>query len=236
MIDQFKGGIIDIHNHLLPSLDDGASTIDDTIKMIELMKTCNISAAIATPHIMEDFYDLNSSKIENSFNLCKQDLKKKGLSNFLIGCASEYMIDHHFVELLNKNDFMYLKDKLLLTELSYFQKPVSLLETVFNLKMQGITPILAHPERYRYIKELSEFKTLKEKGFLFQMNLLSINGYYGKDAFAKAKMLLDNNMFDFIGTDAHRHSHLIKLKETYLSKHIINKIAAVIDNHQSYFN
>jgi protein-tyrosine phosphatase len=236
LIDQFADGLVDIHNHLLPGLDDGAATIEDTAEMIRLMKSCNIVEAIATPHTMEDFYDLTPSKIEKAFHQSNEALKNKNLQGFLTHYASEYMIDHQFLELMKTKQFLYLKDQMLLTEFSYFQKPASILETVFKLTVSGIQPILAHPERYRYMNDLSEFIELKEKGFLFQLNLLSITGYYGKDALKKSKLLLENQLYDFIGTDAHRASHLQRIKEANLPKKIMNLLAPVILNHNSCFN
>jgi protein-tyrosine phosphatase len=237
LIDLFKDGIVDIHNHLLPGLDDGASTMDDTIDMIALMKTCHIKNSISTPHIMEDFYDLDIPKIEKVFKDCNNKLSGGIHGTFLRGFAAEYMIDQQFIDLMSKREFTYLKDKLLLTELSYFQKPASLVDTIFDLKMQGINPILAHPERYRYMSmDLEEFKSLKEKGMLFQLNLLSISGYYGKDAFAKAKLLLENDMYDFVGTDAHRSSHLNAIQEITVSKQLIPHLTSVLNIHRSEFN
>lgn len=236
LIDLFKDGIVDIHNHLLPGLDDGASNLDDTVKMIDLMKKCNITNAIATPHIMEDFYDLDVSKIKTVFQESNAKLLNTSSENFITGFAAEYMIDHQFSDLIEDGAFVFLKEKLLLTELSYFQKPASLEGTIFKLKMQGIKPILAHPERYRYMSStIVEFQGLKEKGLLFQLNLLSISGYYGKDAFAKAKLLLENDMYDFIGTDAHRSSHLRKIIETTVSKQLAKKLSHIIELHQSEF-
>ncbi len=237
LIDLFEDGIVDIHNHLLPGLDDGASTMEDTIDMIDLMKTCNIKSSISTPHIMEDFYDLDIQKIEKVFKDCRNKLSGGIHESFLRGYAAEYMIDQQFIDLMSRREFVYLKDKLLLTELSYFQKPASLMDTIFGLKMQGINPILAHPERYRYISmDLEEFKGLKEKGMLFQLNLLSISGYYGKDAFAKAKLLLENNMYDFVGTDAHRSSHLTNIREITISKQLIPHLTLLLNHHRSEFN
>lgn len=235
LIDEFKDGLVDIHNHLLPGIDDGAAQLEDTVDMIRLMISCHIKEAIATPHTMEDFYDLNPDKIRSSYLQTDQALIDHGLDGFIAKCASEYMIDYQFLQLMDDNEFLFLKNKLLLTEFSYFQKPDSILDTVFRLKATGIDPILAHPERYRYIKDVGEFIDLKEKGFQFQLNLLSITGYYGNDALKKSKLLLENNLYDYIATDAHKKSHLERIKEAHLSSKIINNLKPVIEAHSSVF-
>jgi len=121
------------------------------------------------------------------------------------------MIDGQFEKLLDDRSFKCLKKNLLLCELSYFQKPINLDDLLFKLTSYGYRPILAHPERYRYL-DFEELRTLNTQGFLFQANLLSFSGYYGKDALGKSLFLLKEGLYSFIGTDAHKPQHLKQLK------------------------
>ncbi|ARN77756.1 hypothetical protein BST97_06955 [Nonlabens spongiae] len=236
LIDQFTDGLIDIHNHLLPGLDDGSTSMDTTVEMIELMKACNITNAYVTPHIMEDFYELNTQLIGDRFAQVQIDIENNYSQHkgFMIDHASEYMIDSQFETLLEHRDIKCLFNNYLLCELSYFQKPINLEDILFKMISYGYQPILAHPERYRYLKE-EEFIELHKKGFKFQLNLLSLSGFYGSDARQKALYLLENQRYSFVGTDAHKAKHLMSLKDIQLVKKSIKFFEPVLEEHLSTF-
>jgi len=237
LIDQFSDGLIDIHNHLLPNLDDGSTSLETTMEMMALMKACNISQAYVTPHIMEDFYELNTEVIGRKFGEVQAAIEKDypTYRNFLIDHSSEYMIDGQFEKLLDDRSFKCLKKNLLLCELSYFQKPINLDDLLFKLTSYGYRPILAHPERYRYL-DFEELRTLNTQGFLFQANLLSFSGYYGKDALGKSLFLLKEGLYSFIGTDAHKPQHLKQLKEVQMKKNISQQIEEIVRQHTEIFS
>lgn len=230
LADHFEG-IIDIHNHILPAIDDGSKDAEMSLQMIELYKELGFKGCIATPHTMEDYYGNDVSTIHKAFS----DFIKKD-DSFIKNAASEYMIDGNFESLIDSNQILFLKERILLTEFSYFQKPDHVNELLFKLIQKDITPILAHPERYRYIKDLEEYKDLKERGFLFQLNLLALSGHYGKDALAKSTLLLKNELYDFIGTDAHKPEHLKAIKEIKISKSLLEAIKPVLQNTKNSFN
>ncbi len=237
LIDQFSDGLIDIHNHLLPCLDDGSTSMETTVEMIELMKECNISKAFVTPHIMEDFYELNTKKIASKFEEVQSEIKQNYPSqhNFLLDYASEYMIDGQFETLLENRNLKCIKGKYLLCELSYFQKPINLEDLLFKIIGYGYQPILAHPERYRYLS-FEELRGLKDKGFLFQANLLSFSGHYGKDALAKSEFLAKEGLYTFVGTDAHKSEHLKIIEEMQIKKKFLEQIRKAVDSHKEIFS
>ncbi|WP_211291742.1 CpsB/CapC family capsule biosynthesis tyrosine phosphatase [Nonlabens xylanidelens] len=101
---------------------------------------------------------------------------------------------------------------------------------------KNLKPILAHPERYRYIKSIDAYQDLKDRGFELQLNLLSLTEHYGEDSFQKAKSLLDKGMYEFIGTDAHKPSHLKKIKTIKIKKNQIDSIKKLVENHKLIFN
>ncbi|MFN3640607.1 MAG: tyrosine-protein phosphatase, partial [Flavobacterium sp.] len=143
--------------------------------------------------------------------------------HFTIKAGAEYMMDHFFYENLKNAPLLTLKDNWVLVEMSYLNAPVQLYDIIYELQVMGYQPILAHPERYLYYyKNQNEYEKLKKSGLYFQLNLLSLVGYYGPEAQSTAEKLLLKGMIDFTGSDIHHQFHLnslekkISLKETYL--------------------
>ncbi len=208
-LDQVIDNVVDIHNHVLPSLDDGAADLDVTLQMLDWYQKLGFKKVIPTPHTMLDYYGNDTQTINDCFVHTRNAQKVAGTYDSLLShAASEYMMDDGFERLIDENKLLFLSKKNLLVEFSYFQKPHNTHDLVFKMRSTEIIPILAHPERYRYINGLSSFEKLKDMGFDFQLNILSLTGHYGKDAFAKAKLLLQHGLYDFCGTDAHRPEHL----------------------------
>jgi protein-tyrosine phosphatase len=229
-------GITDIHNHLLPAMDDGSPDLDTTLEMIKAMKAIGIKNAIATPHTMEDYYDNDVAKITANFQETKLALETTAAKDFILNTASEYMMDGQFDQIIEKSNYLCLYKNYLLTELSYFQRPDQLEELVFKMCQKALIPILAHPERYRYIKSIGDLKDLKERGFELQLNLLSLSGHYGEEAFTKATSLLDQGMYEYLGTDAHKVSHLEKIKGIKIKKKQVPSIKKLVENHKLVFD
>jgi protein-tyrosine phosphatase len=235
LVDYLEG-ITDIHNHLLPAIDDGSPDLDTTLEMIRGMKAIGISKAIATPHTMEDYYDNDVAAITANFQKTKLALSATDARDFILDTASEYMMDGQFGEIIEKSNYLCLHKNYLLTELSYFQRPEHLEELVFKMCQKPLIPILAHPERYRYIKSVEDLKKLKERGFELQLNLLSLSDHYGEEAFIKATSLLDKGMYEYIGTDAHKVSHLEKIKEIKIKGKQVPSIKKLVGNHKLVFD
>ncbi len=217
-------GIVDIHNHILPGIDDGAATIEVSKEMLSLYKELGFSGCIATPHVMADYYRNTTSGIQNSFKEITEVLKTGKHGGFIQHAAAEYMLDDQFLHLLEKEDLLFIKDRVLLTELSYFNKPSYLLELCYDIVARNIFPILAHPERYGYIKSIQDFKELKEYGFMLQLNMLSLSGHYGEHPQRMSEELLLAGMYDCIGTDAHRPDHLDKIKNLQIPYKLVDSL------------
>jgi len=238
LIDQLEG-ITDIHNHILPGIDDGAATIDDSILLLEKFKNLGITKFIATPHIMNDFYPNTSETIKEALDKLKDKIDKTdSLKNTEIRFAAEYMMDQSFLDLLHEHKLLTLKDNMVLVEISYFQAPINLSEILFKLQTSGYRPVLAHPERYAFYhsKDLSKYKNLKERGCLFQLNALSLTQHYGGDMQKIAYKLLEAGMIDFIGTDTHRVQHLEKLSNTVIPRKNKDSVYKMISKTREYFN
>ncbi|BAO56721.1 tyrosine-protein phosphatase [Nonlabens marinus] len=226
-------GIVDIHNHLLPGIDDGAPDLETTQEMIRLYKELGFKGVYTTPHTMEDYYGNDVASITTYY---KETCRLLGdESSFLLGTSSEYMMDGAFGKLLESSEILTLPNKRLLFEFSYFQKPVEAEQLIFEMNHKEYKPILAHPERYRYLS-VPEMMDLKQRGCELQLNLLSLSGHYGNDAKTKALELLENHAYDFVGTDAHKPEHLEKLKNIKLPKKTFNQFRQAISKHNSQFS
>jgi tyrosine-protein phosphatase YwqE len=224
-------GFVDIHNHILPGIDDGAKTVEESIVLIKEFVSIGVTSFIATPHIMADYYPNTRETIENSLSLLKSELLQQNMHHVAITAAAEHMIDTHFETLLANNSIMPIRSQHLLIEMSYLQASLNFEEAVEKITSAGFFPIFAHPERYRYLhNKKSLLKDYKKKNVLFQLNLLSISEYYGKDIQNVALNLLDKNLIDFVGSDVHTIKQLKALKEITVTKSIYDKLVPVVQN------
>jgi protein-tyrosine phosphatase len=228
---------VDIHNHILPGIDDGAKTIADSLILIENMRNLGIKQFIPTPHVMHDFYPNTDDTIGNSYQNVLEALDPKTLSEITINPAAEYMLDIHFEKFLEDNYLFTLKSNHVLVELSYFQPPINLEDIIYKIKSKGYIPILAHPERYAYYhKNLEYYKRLKSLGCLFQLNLLSLGNHYGSNVNKTAYTLIEHGLIDFVGTDVHNLNHINKLSDLRLSKKNTIHLAQIIRNTNQTFS
>lgn len=206
--DLIPDNYIDIHSHLLPGIDDGAVTIEDTENLIKGLQEIGFKKFITTPHVMSDVWKNNSIGINEKLSATIQELKVPGIDT-RFKAAAEYMMDAEFRELLQKERLLTLKENYVLVEMSYLGPPIQLYDILYELQTAGYQPILAHPERYNYYHQsMDEYKKLKNVGCLFQLNMLSATGYYGEEVAKVSNSLLKEGLIDFIGSDVHHTRHL----------------------------
>lgn len=230
-------GFVDIHCHILPGIDDGAATIEESINLIKKFAILGIDQFIATPHIMEDYYSNDDNTIAHAFEILQDSLTTARLTHVIIHPSAEYMMDNHFEELLEQRNIHPLKGKYVLVEMSYFQPPINLHEIIQRIRQQGFLPVLAHPERYSfYHGKKRYYHTLKQLGCFFQMNLLSLSDHYGKSVQKTAHYLLEEKLIDFVGTDTHNIFQLDKLSNLQIPLKISDQIEPIIKNTNSTFS
>jgi protein-tyrosine phosphatase len=221
---------VDIHSHLLPGIDDGAKTLEDTQFLLEEMKQLGFTKIITTPHTMNNVWDNTPSTIQNALSSVELELKLP----FNIETASEYLLDHTIIEKAKKKELLTLKDNFVLVELSYLNAPIQLYDFLYQLQLSGYQPVLAHPERYSYFHlNKKEYKNLKKAGCLFQLNILATVGYYGKEVAEIANYLLQEKMYDFTGSDIHNKNHI----KAFQSKIVFNngkEITEVMKNNEFF--
>lgn len=199
---------VDIHSHILPGIDDGAQSLADSKMLLEAILKMGFKTLIATPHTMTHVWDNSPKTIDEACKKLYTELPHLA-KKLNIQAASEYLIDDHFITRIKENKLLTLKDNYVLVELSYLNPPFGLHETIFELQTAGYKPVLAHPERYRfYHKNFSRYHDLKKAGCLFQLNLLSTMGYYGKSVAQCANKLLKEGLIDFTGSDIHHKKHI----------------------------
>lgn len=204
----------DLHSHILPGLDDGSPDVHTSILLIEGLMRLGIHKSIATPHIIGDLYRNNAITINTSLSLLKDELRKQNI-HFEITAAAEYMLDGYFLELLfEKKPLLTLYDNVILTEFSYSSKPDHMEKMSFAILSEGYQPVLAHPERYAYFhNNYEEYQRLKDLGFMLQLNILSLTGYYGKAVEKAAVWMVQNDLISFVATDLHHEKHLAALSD-----------------------
>tara|TARA_R110002167_G_scaffold129337_7_gene312212 strand:+ start:1194 stop:1934 length:741 start_codon:yes stop_codon:yes gene_type:complete len=223
-------GFIDIHNHILPGIDDGAKNVAESVALIKSFEALGVRHFIATPHIMHNYYPNNSETIGHSLNLLKDELIKTGLSDISISAAAEHMIDSNFEVILEKGEIMPIRKNYILIEMSYLQASINFNEAIFKIASARLFPILAHPERYVYLKSGSRrFAKYKEQGMLFQLNLLSLGEFYGKDVQQKAFKLIDKGMIDFVASDVHNMAQMQNLKEITIKRKLEQALLPIIE-------
>jgi len=221
---------VDLHSHLIPGIDDGSQSMEESLLLLQEMKGMGYQKVITTPHIMSDTYRNTPEIIEEGLADLRQAAREEGI-DIIIEAAAEYYLDDGFLDLLHKGDMLVIQDRYLLFETSYVSKPLRTEEMIFEMVSAGYIPLMAHPERYRYIKNPEEeYRRWKELGVLFQVNINSFGGHYGKSAYTLAHFLSTRGMIDYLGSDTHHMKHLDGIKtivssEEYAEIFVHNTIA-----------
>lgn len=230
LIDLLEG-FIDVHNHLLPGIDDGAQTVEESLKLIKGFSEFGVRSFIATPHIMHNYYDNTPETIQNALTLVQQELQKNDMSDVVITASAEHMIDSNFETILAQKKVMPMQNDHLLVEMSYLQRPINFDESIIAIAHNRFFPILAHPERYNFLHgRTRKYGEFKQQGILFQLNMLSLSEFYNKEVQKIAFKLLEEGMIDFIGSDVHNLNQLNSLKKITLNKKTKTRILPIIEN------
>lgn len=225
---------VDLHSHLIPGIDDGVKTLEESLDLLRQFETLGFKKIITTPHVMSDGFNNASEIILKGRDKVREAMKQNDI-HIGFDAAAEYYLDETMYEKIEKKDLLTMGDNYVLVELSFFSKSGNLTDLVYKMQVAGYNVILAHPERYPYYyqKNFEGYNSLKDHGIYLQMNIMSLSGRYGNHAKMAAEKLIDENMIDFVGTDLHgmKHMEAIKacLKEKYLEKiltydKLLNKI------------
>jgi tyrosine-protein phosphatase YwqE len=204
--------ITDYHSHILPSVDDGVQDLNEAILTLQALEEYGVREIWLTPHIMEDCPNEPAELREHFSQLCHTYAHSAHANGEAIKLhlAAEHMLDSLFIKRFNEGDLMPIDDSpssahapYLLVETSYFNPPVNLYNLLEGIRKKGFTPLLAHPERYRYMTQ-RDYDHLRDMHVMLQLNLLSLAGAYGEEVRCKAHKLLKGGYYTLFGTDLHR--------------------------------
>ena len=195
----------DMHTHILPNIDDGSRSIDETFKLIKEAKDVGFKSIVLTSHYKEGFYETDTPEREVWVNAIYENLKAKDIEMELY-LGNEIFMNENIIKLLEEGKATTINEtSYVLFELPLNVEPPDLYDRIYEMFQYKIVPILAHPERYRFIqKEPELIYDLVKKGVLMQANYGSILGQYGNKAKMTLEKLLENNLIHLLGTDAHR--------------------------------
>ena len=199
----------DIHSHLLPGLDDGVKTFEESKEIILYFKKLGYKKIITTPHIMIDAYKNSPASILGKLSKLKTFLSAENIE-IEIEAAAEYYLDQELMNSFEKDEkLLTFGKRYILFETNFLTEPLNLKEFIFIATTKGYTPVLAHPERYLYLQNnIEKLEDLLNRGVLFQVNVSSITGYYSKQSQQTARKLIDKGWIHFLGSDCHHLKHI----------------------------
>lgn len=232
--------MIDIHSHILPGIDDGSKSIKMTLEMLKKAEAEGIMNIVATPHFRRGCFDTPYSEITEIVKKINSFIKSEGVTiNVIPGQEvyfSEKIIDDFesgVIGTINGGKYM-------LVEFSMRRIPKEALDYMYELKLRGITPIIAHPERYSdVIGNIEVLNQFIDEGCLLQLNAGSIRGDFGKTVKKTAEKLIKAGAYSFIGSDAHnnqnRNTGIVEELEEVFNKNILLK-SVFLENEVKLIN
>lgn len=223
---------VDVHSHLLPGIDDGVETFEESLDVLRLFQSLGYKKIITTPHIMTEYYPNNRTIINNKLLELREVMQKAGIE-MTVEAAAEYYLDESFLALLDTPEELLIFGKnYLLFETSFINEPVFLKEAVFKINSLGLQPVMAHPERYMYVQ--TNFKLLDqlaERNLLFQCNINALAGYYSGAAKKIVKQMVKKNLVSFFGSDCHNMKHAQITKQAIAHRYIHRALARDLKNN-----
>lgn len=199
--------MIDFHTHILPNIDDGSKSIEETFNLIEEAEKVGFEGIILTSHYIENYYETDEPEREVWLNAIIENLKVKGIKTDLY-LANEIYLSENIMSLLQEGKASTINNSCyVLFEMPLNNEPLNLYNVIYSLQENKLIPVLAHPERYSFVqKEPELIYDLIQKGCLMQANYGSILGQYGKKAQFIVRKFLQNNLIHFLGSDVHRQN------------------------------
>lgn len=211
---------VDMHSHLIPGIDDGSNSMEETLAMLRKFKEMGFSKVITTPHIKLGSFENTSEIIQQGAHEVKQAILENNL-DIHFEAAAEYYFDFSLMEKIEKNDILSFSDGHVLVEYSFHQRPMGYKEMIFALQMKGYKPILAHFERYPYYhNSVEKAEQLRDRGVKIQLNLLSLFGHYGPAIQKQAELLIKEKQVDLVASDCHRLDHLEIIQANAKNPHL----------------
>lgn len=209
---------VELHNHLLPGIDDGVDDVSKTIHFLYRFQQLGFSKVIATPHVFAGVYPNTPETILDAYKTSEASRTQDVSIDFKF--AAEYMVDLEFEAWVQqKNELLVFGKNNVLIEMSYAAPSPNIEQVVFALQLAGYQPVLAHPERYNfYHQQPKAYQRMLDMGCQFQLNILALTNYYGPHVKRQANWLIKNRMYQWVGSDCHHERHMIALEDFASSK------------------
>lgn len=211
---------VDIHSHLIPAIDDGVQSIEESLDILKKFEALGYKKVITTPHTMAEFYANTPKSIGDGLAVMQKAIATNGL-NIQLEAATEYYLDEHFVSKIDQDEpLMAFGDKYVLVETGFINQPPELKEVSFKLSMKGYKMVYAHPERYLYLQENKQLiEELMDRKVIFQLNAVSLTGCYGKPIQKFAERLIEMGVIQMVGSDCHNIRQFGLLQQAKKSKY-----------------
>jgi len=215
------GGLgVDIHSHFIPGIDDGAQTMEQSMELLSAMAELGYRKVITTPHNMADGYKNTPEIILGGLERVRDEVRQRGIA-IEVDAAAEYYLDHELEKKVADRKILTFGQEMVLFELPFISEPNMLLEIIFQMQTAGYRPVLAHPERYAFwYTDFTKYERLKERGVLFQLNMIALSGAYGPQAKQIAERLVDAGHYELLGSDCHNMNHVQAIKNTLTRPHL----------------
>lgn len=234
------GLVTDVHSHILPGVDDGSDGLEESVSILTELQRLGVRRCIFTPHVSRSMFPNTAPDLSARFEAFIPTLPEEIRSGMQFHLASEYMVDEFFGGL---TDRLYWPDGRILIEMSYYQRSREIRQTIFDLRMQGRQPVLAHPERYVFYQKafdrrtgkVDELEELVDMGCELQLNVMSLTGAYGTASLAIARWLLDAGMYRFIGTDVHSRGQIDHFTGFQINAAQMDRVRQLACNNDTLF-
>lgn len=205
--------MIDFHSHIIPGIDDGSRNIDETMQLLEEASKIGFDGVVLTSHYIENFFESDEKQRSDIMQNIQEALKRNN-KNIKLYIGNENYLSNNLINLIKgKKASSINNSRYVLFEmpLTIEKEPMNLTDVIYNLQGNKFVPVLAHPERYTFVKKNPKIVyDLVDMGVLMQSNYGSILGQYGKRTEVVAKILLKNNLVHFLGSDVHRANSVYK--------------------------
>ena len=201
----------DFHCHILPGVDHGSRSIEQSLDMLRAEQEMGISRVILTSHVTAVTFENTRETLMDAFLKLKDAVTDAGLEMDLY-LSAEYRMDEYFDKEYAADHLIPMPGNHILLENSFQQELMNLNDLLFDMQVKGYKTILAHPERYTYYsRRRKRYEELHNAGARFQINILSFTGYFGEEARESALWFAKNGMIDYLGSDMHnvKHAHII---------------------------
>jgi len=222
----------DVHCHILPGVDHGSQDVEQSIEMLRAERDMGITRVILTSHVTAETFENTPDTLRPAFEILKQAVAEtEDISHMKLYLSAEYRMDEFWDKQYTLGNQIAMPGNYILMENSFHQELLGLDELLFDLKVKGYKPILAHPERYIYYAQRKQrLEQLHNTGTKFQVNLLSLAGYFGQHCRETALWLVKHGMVDMLGSDMHGMEH-VKVIQDYINSKEWRKLVPQIQGH-----